>query len=243
MKTDTWMPLYIGDYLGDTIGLSFEEHGAYLMAMMAYWRKGGPLTEREANGAVGGNKQVLERFFNKHSGFWRHKRIDLELEKASIVAMANSERAKTAAHARWTQDRNASSNAISNPSSTNGECLDYAPSQSQSPSPIQNTNHYHKDTRTVLHFLNEASRRPFRETDSNLTFISSRLKEPEVTLEGVKEMILRQCKKWLDTTMADFLRPETLFNKTKFDGYYAAKSEVISTNEKLAVPRHVGGNF
>lgn len=91
--------------------------------------------------------------------------------------------------------------------------------------------HYHRDSRTVLHLLNETSGRSFRETDPNLTFISSRLREPGVDLSGVRKMIERQCKRWKGTEQAEYLRPETLFNKTKFDGYYAARNEPIHEHE------------
>lgn len=93
--------------------------------------------------------------------------------------------------------------------------------------------------RIVIHFLNEQTGRHFRELNSNLTVIAARLREPQVDLEGVKEMIIRQCKRWKGTSQEEYLRPETLFGKTKFDSYYAAKDLPVTygntqTNTGLA---------
>jgi uncharacterized phage protein (TIGR02220 family) len=104
----------------------------------------------------------------------------------------------------------------------------------------EKANLYHKDTRTVLHLLNEAAGRNYREVGSNLGFISERLNEPGVTLDGIKAMIKRQCQRWLNTTMAEYLRPETLFNKTKFDSYYAAKDQPITSDARPSQPRNEG---
>jgi uncharacterized phage protein (TIGR02220 family) len=82
---------------------------------------------------------------------------------------------------------------------------------------------YSPGSRAALYYLNEKSGRHYRETASSLEPINARLKEKGVDIKGVKRMIDRQCAKWKSTDMADYLRPETLFGKQKFDGYYAAK--------------------
>lgn len=91
--------------------------------------------------------------------------------------------------------------------------------------------------RILLHYLNEKSGRHFRETDSNLSFIIQRLGEFGVDLDGVKLMIDRQCARWKhDPKMSEYLRPETLFNRTKFDSYYSAKELPPEPNGKAKVP-------
>lgn len=93
---------------------------------------------------------------------------------------------------------------------------------------------YSPESRVALHYLNEKSGRKFRETSENLGFIQARLSEPEVTIDGVRLMIDRQCKLWIGTSQAEYLRPETLFNATKFESYYAAKDQLVVLNQKPA---------
>jgi uncharacterized protein YdaU (DUF1376 family) len=86
-----WMPLYVGDYLGDTGHLTTAQHGAYLLLMMHYWRKGElPDDDRQLSKITKlplriwcDYRATLQDFF--HDG-WKHKRIDVELERMLRVS-------------------------------------------------------------------------------------------------------------------------------------------------------------
>ena len=86
-----WMPLYVGDYLGDTGHLTTTQHGAYLLLMMHYWRKGGlPDDDRQLSKIAKlplktwcEYRATLQDFF--YDG-WKHKRIEAELQKMMRVS-------------------------------------------------------------------------------------------------------------------------------------------------------------
>lgn len=94
------MPLYIGDYLSDTIGLTNSQHGAYLLSMMAYWRKGESLTCSELKAACGKDFTRVALFYTSDGGRWHHKRIDLELENARQRIKAAKEQTQAALNKR-----------------------------------------------------------------------------------------------------------------------------------------------
>jgi uncharacterized protein YdaU (DUF1376 family) len=90
-----WMPLYVGDYLGDTGHLTTTQHGAYLLLMMHYWRKG-ELPDDDTQLAKitrlplklwQDYRPILQGFF--YDG-WKHKRIDKELRKMMEVSEKRS---------------------------------------------------------------------------------------------------------------------------------------------------------
>lgn len=86
-----WMPLYVGDYLGDTGHLTTTQHGAYLLLLMHYWRKGElPDDDRQLSKIAKlplktwcDYRATIQDFF--HDG-WKHKRIEAELEKMVRVS-------------------------------------------------------------------------------------------------------------------------------------------------------------
>lgn len=76
------MPLYVSDYMADTITLSNREHGAYLLSIMCYWQKGGALTSQELRDICGRDTDRISRFFIWSDNRWNHKRVDVEIKKA-----------------------------------------------------------------------------------------------------------------------------------------------------------------
>jgi len=96
MSKRAWMPLYVGDYLGDTGHLTTAQHGAYLLLMMHYWRKGELPDDDKQLAAITKLplriwiecRETLQAFF--YDG-WKHKRIDAELAKMEKVSARRAE--------------------------------------------------------------------------------------------------------------------------------------------------------
>src|SRR5439155_22303303 len=90
-KPDTWMPLYIADYLADTMHLSTQQSGAYLRLLMASWMRGGSLPDDDRQLAVIVKASPAEwrrlrpavaPFFEIADGVWRQGRLVAELQRA-----------------------------------------------------------------------------------------------------------------------------------------------------------------
>jgi len=91
-----WMPLYIPDFLADTMHLSAAETGAYLCLIMDYWLHDG-LPDDDRKLAMIARVQpkswkemrpTIQAFFRDG---WHHKRIDAELMK--MIGMTERRRA------------------------------------------------------------------------------------------------------------------------------------------------------
>lgn len=137
-KVDLWMPIYIGDYLSATTRLSTEQHGAYLLLIMDYWKHGSLPNDdrvlaqitRMTLDAWSNARSILEGFFEVTDKHWIHTRIEKELESAKTNKDVATKRAKAGAEARW-GNKNASSNAQAMPEQSLGDAT------SPSPSPIK----------------------------------------------------------------------------------------------------------
>ena len=101
-----WMPIYWGDYLGKTSGLSCEEHGAYLLLICAYWQRGKPLPDDDRYLSTA-TRLTLKKwriirpkilyYFGQKDGELIHDRIEKELLRSCERISSG----KAGAHARW----------------------------------------------------------------------------------------------------------------------------------------------
>jgi uncharacterized protein YdaU (DUF1376 family) len=103
------MPVFIGDYLADTMHLSTEQHGAYLLLLFHLWRRGTLPDDDGALAQITGlsrntwsqARPVLAEFFQIQDGLWRHGRVERERIRVTAKQLSNSKQAKAAAARRW----------------------------------------------------------------------------------------------------------------------------------------------
>lgn len=80
-----------------------------------------------------------------------------------------------------------------------------------------NTKELNNIAERVLDYLNEKAGTHFKPVESNLKFIVARLND--YSESDLKAVIDKKVKEWKGTKMQPYLRPETLFNATKFESY------------------------
>ncbi|NMZ06242.1 DUF1376 domain-containing protein [Pseudomonas proteolytica] len=120
-----YMQLYVADYLADTMHLTTEEHGAYLLLIFNYWQTGKPIPvprlariTRLSNERWTDVERSLGEFFNERDNEWVHDRIERDLEAVRATQEQRIAAGKASAEARKQSAKSrpkASSNARSTP--------------------------------------------------------------------------------------------------------------------------------
>jgi len=206
---------YVNDWLNSEkiAFLTLEQVGAYIMLLAKEWTQptctlpGDPRLLTALIKWTGSEESflpVLACFVptKKPAGRLYNPRLLKEWEAAQLKSQLWRESGRLGAEKRW--------------------------AEKPAPAPRSNENgrDYQAESKAVLAFLNEKASKHFRETPVNLNFIAGRLKgdpkTPAVDVQTCKSLIARKVRDWKgDEKMDHCLRPETLFNKTKFETYLA----------------------
>jgi uncharacterized protein YdaU (DUF1376 family) len=105
-----YMPLFVADYLADAAHLSTVQHGAYLLLIMNYWQRGGPLPDDDARLARitrlgprewARHRNTLSEFFSIADGAWSHSRIATELARVESKSLKSKKAAQASVQRRF----------------------------------------------------------------------------------------------------------------------------------------------
>lgn len=115
MSAPPFMQLYVSDYLGDTLHLTTEQHGAYMLLLLAMWNGGGDLpadpkflcrvTRCTPSRWARIGADVLS-FFTVESGRLTNARLGLELKKAQEKSIQRAVLGSQGGKAKALKDNN-----------------------------------------------------------------------------------------------------------------------------------------
>lgn len=149
---------------------------------------------------------VVENFglfeFDEHGHFYSES-LNRRVANFRAKSAKYSENAKK----RWSKD------AIAMPSDCHGNALKKRKEKKSK----ENT--YSDECAVVIEYLNKKAYRNYKPLESSIKPIRARLSEG-FTIEDCKKVIDIKTEEWLnDSSMAKYLRPSTLFQSEKFQGY------------------------
>lgn len=118
--SDTWMPLYVGDYLSATTRLTTEQHGAYILLLLDYWKSGPPPNNdavlaqiaRMSPAAWRKAKPAIIGFFELSDGQLIQKRVEKERARAAEITEERSKAGKAGAAKRWHEGKQSNGKRI-----------------------------------------------------------------------------------------------------------------------------------
>lgn len=125
MSKTPFMPLWVADFLGDTLDLDATEVGAYLLLLMAQWQRGGaslPDDEKKLQRVARCGRNwakvwgAIERYFDRDEDGVFSKRLRFEAQNVAAKRDVNSQNGARGGAAKALKSKNAAvANATNSP--------------------------------------------------------------------------------------------------------------------------------
>lgn len=213
---------YTSDFLTGVSNLTMEERGQYI-TLLCLQHQLGHLNLKTINLNINNLSQdVLNKFIVDEDGNYYNKRLELEIEKRDKFIKHQSENGKKGGRPKKTKK---------NPKKNQNE-NENEPKKKPLENENDNDNENINIIKEIINYLNLRIGSNYKyTTKATQKLINARLKDG-YSLENFKVVIDKKVDEWLDTDMAQYLRPSTLF-AGKFDEYLnqQGKKKEITTSD------------
>jgi len=194
---------------------------------MCHQHDKGRLTEAEMRSICKPySDKVFSKFKVDENGLYFSARLEFEIERRR----RHCEKQRENINKRWNDSGKGVGNTMVLPLENENE--------------NRNRNENNTLLKEIISYLNLNAKTNYRATtDNTRKLLNARLSEG-YTVDDIKSVIDKKCAEWVGTEHEKFLRPETLFNKTKFEGYHNQKTtKKQSSNPAIrAMRRGINGN-
>ena len=237
MGKDPAFLFYPNDYLGGTMGMTFEERGAYVHLLMMQFNRGHMTFDMigqevgQVLGREGG--QILSKFTVDSDGMYYNERLEKEkrLREEFTASRKNNLEGKN----QYTNKSGHKENHMDGHATSHVEDEDVNENKDKKESEERKEKIPYKE---IVDYLNLKNGTEYKDTTKETRrCIQARFKEG-FTLENFYTVIETRVEKWKGTEWQDYLRPETLFGN-KFEGYLNQKQGKAAG---YTSPTHTGGS-
>lgn len=227
MAKDPAFLFYPNDYIGGTMGMTFEEKGAYIELLMLQFNRG-HMTSHMIGQTIGQLwDNIKSKFAQDDDGLYYNVRLELEINKRKEYTA--SRRNNISGVNQYTSQKRSYVHDMTThmEGQTTSHMEDVNINENVD---VNKKEKYPVIYSEVIAYLNLKAGTSYRST-SKITQEHIRARQVEgFTLDDFKKVIDNKCTDWLkDVTWSKFLRPETLFGN-KFESYLNSPVKPYTNN-------------
>ncbi len=218
MAKDPAFLFYPNDYIGGTMGMTFEEKGAYIELLMLQFNRG-HMTSHMIGRTVGQIwDNIKDKFVEDENGLFYNERLELEQNKRKS----------------YSESRRNNKKGINQYTKKEEKKVGHMTSHMENEDVNENRV---IDRKEIVSYLNSVLGTKYKYTSASTSNpITARLNEG-YTVSDFKQVIDIKSKEWQsDEKFSKFLRPQTLFG-TKFESYLNQKTATLSRDEQFEIAK------